>query len=302
MDLDLRPYRSFVRIAELGSFNRAAEALALTQPALSAQIRELERRLGFFLFRRHNRRISLSPEGRLFLDRARRLIMEVDWLNQSARDIRENRLRIGVAHHSAGIPERCALIEGFMVERPNLPVSVLSRAHAQLFADLRSGEIDVAITIELVGVDAESAVEPSEHGLERMCIARRPLRIAMPAGHPLALVPLGAGALEGAEIATIGRAHGVALSEYVGRRIVAAGAISRSMAEGDAASVLRYGAALGLAAVDLGWFPHRPEGMSSRRAADFDFSTQLVVISAVADLREGAAAFLAHCAARAVTD
>lgn len=300
MDLDLRPYRSFLRIAELGSFNRAAETLAVTQPALSAQIRELERRLGFAVFRRHNRRVSLTPEGRLFLDRARRLIMEVDWLNQTARDIRENRLRIGVAHHSGSIPERCTLIERFMIGHPNMPVSILNRAHAQLFSDLRSGEIDVGITIELAGVDVESVVEPSEHGIDRLVVAKRRLRVATPAGHRLARRPLGPGTLRGVEIATIGRAHGVALSEYLNRRIVAGGSVSRSMPEGDAQSVMRYGAALGIAAIDLGWFPNGPSIMESEPAADFDIHTQLVVISAAGDLREGAAAFLAHCAERAV--
>ena len=86
MDLDAKPYRAFVQIADSGSFTRAAEALHISQPALSAQIRELERLLGFALFHRPNRRVLLTAEGRIFLDYARRLIMETDWINKSARD------------------------------------------------------------------------------------------------------------------------------------------------------------------------------------------------------------------------
>ncbi|MGE0829627.1 MAG: LysR family transcriptional regulator, partial [Hyphomonadaceae bacterium] len=90
MDLDARPYRFFVAVAELGSFSRAAEAMHISQPALSAQIHELERRLGFSLFARTSRRVELTAQGALFLDWARRLIIETDWINQAARDIRSN--------------------------------------------------------------------------------------------------------------------------------------------------------------------------------------------------------------------
>ncbi|MDO7836490.1 LysR family transcriptional regulator [Sphingobium sp. HBC34] len=298
MDIHLRPYRAFVRIADLGSFNRAAETLALTQPALSAQIKELERQLGFPLFRRHNRRISLTPEGRLFLDRARRFVMENDWLNMVARDIRENQLRIGVAHHSAAIPERCELIETFMIDQPAMRISILGRAHGQLLSDLRSGEIDVAITIELADVDVGSVIEPMDPGLNRLAIASRQVELALPAGHPLHEEPLPAGALRGVEIATVGRAHGVALSEYLSRHLFAIGAQSRSMPEGDGRSVLRYAAVRKLAAVDLGWFGDPPAGMVRRRADDLDLRTRLTVITPRRDLREGASAFLAFCAGR----
>lgn len=292
MDLDARPYRAFVRIAELGSFGRAAESLAVSQPALSATIRELERRLGFALFRRHNRRVSLTPEGRFFLDRARRLIMETDWINQSARDIRENRLRIGVAHHSGAIPERRAVIERFMAARPDIPLGVVARTHAQLLGDLRSGEIDVAITIEASDADAISVVEPADRGVDRRTIAARTLRLALPRGHGLCGAPLDTGALGGVEISTIGRAHGVALSEHVARRIVAAGGVVRHLPEGDGPSVLRYAAVLGLAAVDLGWFGAPPESMVSRDAAALDVHTRLVMLTAAGERREGASAFL----------
>jgi DNA-binding transcriptional LysR family regulator len=71
MDLDARPYRALVAIAQEHSFTRAAERLNLSQPALSAQIREFERRLGFALFERTSRSVALTAKGRLLLGRPR---------------------------------------------------------------------------------------------------------------------------------------------------------------------------------------------------------------------------------------
>src|SRR5262245_3906798 len=95
MDLDATPFRYFVTVADERSFTRAAALLNVSQPALSAQIREFERRLGFALFLRNSRRVELTAEGRLFLGNARRMMAEAAWANQAAREIRENELRIG---------------------------------------------------------------------------------------------------------------------------------------------------------------------------------------------------------------
>ena len=95
MDLDASPYRIFVTIADELSFTRASSLLNVSQPALSARIREFERRLGFALFFRTSRRVKLTPEGRLYLGNARRMVKEVAWASQAAREIRDNDLRIG---------------------------------------------------------------------------------------------------------------------------------------------------------------------------------------------------------------
>ena len=61
MDLHAKPYRCFLAIAEHGSFARAAEAANMSQPALSALIKEFERRLGFALFARRASFSSATP-------------------------------------------------------------------------------------------------------------------------------------------------------------------------------------------------------------------------------------------------
>jgi hypothetical protein len=68
--VELRQLRTFVHVAELGSFSAAAERLHIAQPALSRLIQVLEQELGVHLFRRHGRGAVLTEQGRLLLARA----------------------------------------------------------------------------------------------------------------------------------------------------------------------------------------------------------------------------------------
>src|SRR6185503_7249284 len=76
--LELRHVRSFVAVAEELNFSRAAERLYLSQPALSRQISALERLVGAQLLRRSTHRVELTLAGEALLDRARRLLRDVD--------------------------------------------------------------------------------------------------------------------------------------------------------------------------------------------------------------------------------
>src|SRR6266566_556317 len=78
MDVDARLWRSFAAVADELHYGRAADRLHITQPALSRQIRDLERALGVRLFDRTSRRVILSPAGRAVLGQARRALTESD--------------------------------------------------------------------------------------------------------------------------------------------------------------------------------------------------------------------------------
>jgi DNA-binding transcriptional LysR family regulator len=78
MDVDIRLWRSFTTVAEELHYGRAAERLHITQPALSRQIRDLERTLGVTLFDRTSRRVVLSRAGQALLGQARRALAESD--------------------------------------------------------------------------------------------------------------------------------------------------------------------------------------------------------------------------------
>lgn len=76
--INLRQLRYFVRIAEVGNITRAAEQLNVAQPALGLQIRQLEQDLRTELLLRHSRGVVLTEAGRLLLERARRILQDVE--------------------------------------------------------------------------------------------------------------------------------------------------------------------------------------------------------------------------------
>ncbi|QSQ23163.1 LysR family transcriptional regulator [Pyxidicoccus parkwayensis] len=96
MKLDLEALRTFVKVAELASFTRAAEQLGLAKARVSLRVKQLEGELGARLFQRSTRSVRLTGEGEQLLVRAHRLLAEADdvsTLFHSARSIR-GRVRI----------------------------------------------------------------------------------------------------------------------------------------------------------------------------------------------------------------
>ena len=85
--IELRHLRAFVAVAEELNFGRAATRLFLSQPALSRQIRNLERLVGCDLLRRSTHRVELTLAGDALLDRARRLLADVDDAVQATRSV-----------------------------------------------------------------------------------------------------------------------------------------------------------------------------------------------------------------------
>ena len=76
--MDIRVLRYFLTVAREESFSRAADALYLSQPTLSRQIREMEEELGTQLLVRTNRSVRLTPEGQRLLRRAREIVDLMD--------------------------------------------------------------------------------------------------------------------------------------------------------------------------------------------------------------------------------
>src|SRR5262249_22560362 len=85
--LELRHLRALVAVADELSFSRAAQRLFITQPALSRQIRGLERLVGCDLFRRSTQRVELTLAGESLLARARTLLADLDEAVTAARSV-----------------------------------------------------------------------------------------------------------------------------------------------------------------------------------------------------------------------
>src|SRR5512145_3336028 len=99
--LDLDAVQAFIRIAELGSFKRAAEAMRTTQAAVSLKLKRLEKRLGCRLIERTPRYVELSARGAAFLEHARELL-EAQERALAALATARQRLTIGISDHVAG--------------------------------------------------------------------------------------------------------------------------------------------------------------------------------------------------------
>src|SRR5260370_1524115 len=76
--MELRHLRYFVAVGEEQHYGRAAERLHVAQPALSRQIQDLEKEMGFVLFDRLPRGVRLNAAGKLFLNQARRILQDLD--------------------------------------------------------------------------------------------------------------------------------------------------------------------------------------------------------------------------------
>jgi LysR family transcriptional regulator, hydrogen peroxide-inducible genes activator len=146
-NLTLKQLRYFESLARHGHFGRAADACAISQPALSMQIRELEGELGAALFERGARQIRLTSFGEEFGLRARNILRSVDELEDLARassDGLAGRLRIGVIPTIA--PYLLPTIIGNLTRQyADLEIHVRETVTPKLIQELSEGRLDTAI-------------------------------------------------------------------------------------------------------------------------------------------------------------
>ncbi len=144
--ITLKQLRYFDALARQGHFGRAAEVSAISQPALSMQIRELEEALGAPLLER-GRQMRLTAFGEEFLAKAQAILRQVDELSDLARAARERlvgRLRLGVIPTVA--PYLLPRIVGRLTEtHPDLDLHIRETVTPKLLAELEEGRLDTAI-------------------------------------------------------------------------------------------------------------------------------------------------------------
>ncbi|KPF44974.1 LysR family transcriptional regulator [Rhizobium sp. G187] len=137
----------FIALARQQHFGRAAEECGITQPTLSAALRQLEEQLGVILVVRGSRFVGLTPEGQRVLEWARRIVGDTRTMREEMRAARR-----GLAGHIrlAAIPTALAMVpkltEPFQTRHPNVTFSVVSRTSLQVLSQLENLEIDAGIT------------------------------------------------------------------------------------------------------------------------------------------------------------
>ena len=147
-------------VARLGSFRRAAEELHISQPALSATVRNLEHELGVTLFERGRSGAQVSDEGRDLLPLLISAIDAIDRLRRAA-DEQHNALRmVRVGTVNAGtVPLLTPAVQAFRRVHPVTQVEVVGAQEAAIDAGLREGSFDLGIVTCLAGDDMPPELE-----------------------------------------------------------------------------------------------------------------------------------------------
>lgn len=174
----LQQLRYAVAVADEQHFGRAAGQCFVSQPALSAQIRELEGKLRVQLFERSPRGVLVTPAGEEVVARARRILHDVDALCEAAAgasDALSGPLRLGVIPTVAPyvLP---AAIQAVTEAHPSLELYLREDRTDALVAQLQTGDLDVVLL----------ALPLDRPGITELPLYDEPFRLAMPHDHPLA--------------------------------------------------------------------------------------------------------------------
>lgn len=174
--LELRHLRAFCLVAEERHFGRAAARLALSQPALSVQVRQLEDIVGATLFDRHTRQVTLTDAGLAFEKAARRALGDVDALVAAARQAERGEvgeLRVGFGP-ALMLSKLAHVIRTYRQHYPGVRVDLRELTTAEQMEALLSGDLDVGFV---------RGAEPDPR-LHAELFAREPLVIAVSRDHP----------------------------------------------------------------------------------------------------------------------
>jgi DNA-binding transcriptional LysR family regulator len=176
--MDLRQLSYFVAVAEEAQFTRAADRVSVAQPAISAQIRRLERELGETLFHRDRRAVTLTAAGETLLPHARAALAAAERGRDAIASLRgmlHGRLRIGVA---GPVDSRLAATLGaFHRAHPAIEIALSNLSNEPLLAAIAEGEVDAGV----VGLGAQ----PLPPEVRARVVAVEPLVLAVARDHPL---------------------------------------------------------------------------------------------------------------------
>src|SRR5438105_1179989 len=149
--IDIDQLRTFIAIAETGSFTRAAEVVHKTQSAVSMQMKRLEERLGRPMFARDGRASKLTEDGERLLDYARRIIkLNVEALSAFSDAELSGRVRLGVPDDYADryLPE---IMARFSLAYPGAELTVICEPSVDLIERIDANDLDLAIITHQAG-------------------------------------------------------------------------------------------------------------------------------------------------------
>jgi DNA-binding transcriptional LysR family regulator len=145
--MEIRQLQTFVAVADLRHFARAADRCNLSQPAVSHQIRLLEDELGAPLFNRAGRTVSLTVAGEVLLEDARRILAALDRARERVHGISSGalgRVRIG-ATDTPGLYVLPSVIDRFRRDRPHFALQFVIGSEIDLLQRVAANDLDMAV-------------------------------------------------------------------------------------------------------------------------------------------------------------
>lgn len=179
MNIQLRHIRCLLAVAAERSFARAAEKLAVSQPALSQTISQLEETLGFEIFQRTTRSVTLTKDGEALCDYAQRLNRSLDVFYKDVKSLQlsvHNSLRVGYLIGTA-VEFMPRIMQEFERRRPNATLEFIEYDFNNPDAGLSTARVDCGIFRPPVDTPDLNIIE----------IAREKCVACMHEGHPLSL-------------------------------------------------------------------------------------------------------------------
>lgn len=175
--MDLKNIKTFICVAELGSFTRAAERLGFSQSTVSFQVKQLESELGVRLFERIHHTVNLTEQGREVLRYAHRLEKLTKELANDLRADKEmvGHIRLAMADSLCDRLERA--FHGFWQRYPGISLKIISAGTEEMFRLLNHNEVDLVLTLDNRIYDRSYVILREE---------RVGTHFVAAAGHPLA--------------------------------------------------------------------------------------------------------------------
>ena len=178
--MELRHLRYFLAVGEALNFTKAAAQLRVAQPALSRQVQDLEDEIGVDLLHRSPRGVTLTAEGKLFLEEVRELLKRADESVEKVRALARGEygeLHVGYAP-SPTVEILPPALAAFQKAVPRVKVLLHDLSSDELITGLRNATLELAIMVEPIGEQTA--------GIEFEVLRTYPLCVAMTAAHPFA--------------------------------------------------------------------------------------------------------------------
>src|SRR5216684_2378343 len=178
--MELRHLRYFLAVGEALNFTKAAAQLRVAQPALGRQMQDLEDEIGVDLMKRSPRGVTLTAEGKLFLEEVRELLKRADESVEKVRALARGEygeLHVGYAP-SPTVEILPPALATFQKAVPRVKLLLHDLSSDELIIGLRDASLELAILVEPIGEQTA--------GIEFELLRTYPLSVAMAAAHPFA--------------------------------------------------------------------------------------------------------------------